>query len=127
MLRFNSNCFCGLVPTTLRLLAKLDIGNNCFVGVGAFPAIIPELLVLKFLDLRFNDFEDEGAIPRELFDRSLYTIFLSHNCLRSPLSDKRHLGNSPASVIVEKIQDDAEEWRWPVVQACAAREGARCA
>ena len=51
----------------LCLLAKLNLSNNRFVG--SFSAIMLELPVLKFLDLRFSDFEDEGAIPRELFDR----------------------------------------------------------
>ncbi|KAK2966775.1 hypothetical protein RJ640_020618 [Escallonia rubra] len=63
---------------------------------GKFPYVVLQLPQLKFLDLRFNEFE--GGVPRELFDKDLDAIFINHNSFVFDPHD--NFGNSPVSVIV---------------------------
>jgi hypothetical protein len=72
----------------LTLLYELDISNNRFVG--------PYMPSLKYLDIRFNDFE--GSLPKKLFDKDLDAIFVNNN--RSDFEIPSNLGNSPVSVII---------------------------
>jgi len=94
LFHINSNRFCGVVPRTFAHLHELDLSNNRFVG--GFPEVVLSMPALRYLDLRFNDFE--GSIPPQLFDRPLDAIFLNSNRLRNPIP--ANLGNSPASVVV---------------------------
>lgn len=73
---------------------ELDVSNNRFVG--PFPTVVLEMHNLKFLDLRFNNFE--GELPPELFDMNLDALFLNDNLFSSHIPE--NLGNSPVSVLV---------------------------
>ncbi|CAL5415318.1 unnamed protein product [Camellia sinensis] len=87
----------GTVPhkfKNLKLLYELDLSNNRFAGKS--PLVVLKLPVLKFLDLRFNEFE--GNVPNKLFDKDLDAIFINHNRFQFELPD--NFGNSPVSVIV---------------------------
>ncbi|WOL13108.1 hypothetical protein Cni_G21877 [Canna indica] len=64
LFHLNSNRFCGTVPATFCLLHKLHLSNNCFVG--KFPDVVLHLPALRYLDLRFNEFD--GPIPPALFE-----------------------------------------------------------
>ncbi|KAK2969883.1 hypothetical protein RJ640_000128 [Escallonia rubra] len=93
--RFNR--FCGNVPKkfkNLKILFELDISNNRFTD--KFRCVVLQLPQLKFLDMRFNEFE--GGVPRELFDKDLDAIFINHNSFVFDLPD--NFGNSPVSMIV---------------------------
>ncbi|KAH7835705.1 hypothetical protein Vadar_029030 [Vaccinium darrowii] len=59
----------------LKLLFELDLSNNRLVG--KFPYVVLKQPSLKYLGLRFNEFE--GTVPKELFDRPLDAIFINHN------------------------------------------------
>ncbi|KAL8516344.1 hypothetical protein ACS0TY_014848 [Phlomoides rotata] len=76
------------------LLFELDLSNNRFVG--GFPKVVLALPSLKFLDLRFNDFE--GSVPSQIFDKDLDALFLNDNKFRFGIP--KFFGNSPVSVLV---------------------------
>ncbi|MFS7936259.1 putative leucine-rich repeat domain superfamily [Helianthus anomalus] len=78
----------------LKLLFELDLSNNRFTGI--FPHVVLKLPKLKFLDIRFNEFE--GGVPKELFDKDLDAVFINHNRFMLEIPD--NFGNSPVSVIV---------------------------
>ncbi|KAJ8641472.1 hypothetical protein MRB53_018166 [Persea americana] len=78
----------------LKLLFELDLSNNRFAH--KFPYVVLDLPSLKFLDLRFNEFE--GKIPKSLFNKDLDAIFTNHNRFASDLPD--NIRNSPVSAIV---------------------------
>ncbi|XXG64975.1 hypothetical protein AAC387_Pa05g2790 [Persea americana] len=78
----------------LKLLFELDLSNNRFAH--KFPNVVLDLPSLKFLDLRFNEFE--GKIPKSLFSKDLDAIFTNHNRFASDLPD--NIRNSPVSAIV---------------------------
>jgi hypothetical protein len=62
LLHLNSNRFCDVLPRALRrlrLLHELDLSNNCFVG--PFSDVVLDLPTLRFLGVRFNDFEGTRA------------------------------------------------------------------
>jgi len=86
------------VPTSfvnLGLLFEMDLNNNRFTGL--FPTmIILSLPSLKYVDIRFNEFE--GRLPEELFDKTWDAIFLNNN--KSQYEIPQNLGNSPTSVVV---------------------------
>ncbi|MCD9646576.1 hypothetical protein HAX54_036512 [Datura stramonium] len=97
LIHLNSNRFCGIVHKSLKrleLLHELDVSNNLLVG--PFPMVVLLMPSLKYLDLRFNNFE--GAVPSELFDKDLDALFLNDNRFTFTIPDT--LGNSSASVIV---------------------------
>ncbi|KAJ8563434.1 hypothetical protein K7X08_031886 [Anisodus acutangulus] len=71
-----------------------DLSNNGFVG--KLPDVVVQLPNLKFLDLRFNEFE--GGLPRQVFERSFDALFINNNRFSSELPD--NFGNSPVSVMV---------------------------
>ncbi|CAL5322081.1 unnamed protein product [Camellia sinensis] len=78
----------------LKLLFELDLSNNRFAG--KLPQVVLKLSSLKFLDLRFNEFE--GNVSKELFDKDLDAIFINHNRFQFELPN--NFGNTPVSVIV---------------------------
>ncbi|MBA0871684.1 hypothetical protein Goshw_029014, partial [Gossypium schwendimanii] len=71
-----------------------ELGNNWFTS--KFPEVSVMLHLLKFLDLRFNEFEE--TVPKELFDKDLDAIFINHNRYRFNLPD--NFGKSTVSIIV---------------------------
>ncbi|MCD7448043.1 hypothetical protein HAX54_037357 [Datura stramonium] len=81
---FTLNCILRNHPQkalqNLKLLDEIDFSNNRFVG--PFPKVVLELPKLKFLDLRYNEFE--GSVPSELFDKNLDAIFLNNNRFAPP-------------------------------------------
>ncbi|KAL0374647.1 UNVERIFIED_CONTAM: Leucine-rich repeat extensin-like protein 2 [Sesamum radiatum] len=58
--------------------------------------VVLSLPSLKFLDLRFNEFE--GGVPSQVFDKDLDALFLNDN--RFQFGIPENLGNSPVSVLV---------------------------
>jgi hypothetical protein len=78
----------------LSILHEFDVSNNRFVGV--FPYVCLEMVSLKYLDIRFNDFE--GDLPPALFDKEYDAIFVNSNRFVGPIPET--LGNSTASVVV---------------------------
>ncbi|KAE8653982.1 Pollen-specific leucine-rich repeat extensin-like protein 4 [Hibiscus syriacus] len=96
LLHINSNRFCGIIPKSfskLTLLHELDV-NNRFVG--HFPRVVISIPLLKYLDLRYNNFE--GELPSELFEKDLDSLFLNNNRFVSNILEM--FGSSPTSVIV---------------------------
>ncbi|KAI5397038.1 variant 3 [Lathyrus oleraceus] len=96
LFHINSNRFCGIIPDSfenLTIMHEFDISNNRFVG--EFPLVVLKWKNLKFLDIRFNDFE--GVLPPELFEKELDAIFLNNNRFTSHIPET--LGNSTASVV----------------------------
>ncbi|KAI4984732.1 hypothetical protein ZWY2020_017362 [Hordeum vulgare] len=81
----------------MRLLYELDVSNNLLSG--AFPSFLTSLPSLKYLDLRFNDFD--GELPDAVFGRqlSLDALFANDNRFNVSLASGS-LTNSTASVIV---------------------------
>ncbi|GKC75239.1 leucine-rich repeat extensin-like protein 4 [Tanacetum coccineum] len=77
-----------------NILFELDLTNNRFAG--KFPHFVLELPELKYLDIRFNEFE--GEFPRQLFNKNLDAILVNHSRFSSSLPE--NIGNSPALVIV---------------------------
>ncbi|MBA0628445.1 hypothetical protein Godav_023170 [Gossypium davidsonii] len=75
-------------------MLELDLSNNWFTS--KFPEVSVMLHLLKFLDLRFNEFE--RTVPKELFDKDLDDIFINHNRFKFNLPD--NFGNSPVSIII---------------------------
>ncbi|MBA0749239.1 hypothetical protein Gogos_003188 [Gossypium gossypioides] len=65
----------GLLTGFVKLMLELDLSNNWLAS--KFPEVSVMLHLLKFLDLRFNEFE--GTVPKELFDKDLDAIFINHN------------------------------------------------
>ncbi|KAJ3671077.1 hypothetical protein LUZ60_008503 [Juncus effusus] len=93
----NSNRFCCTLPPKfdqLKLLREIDLSNNKLSG--KFPEVLLRLPSLKYLDIRYNEFE--GFVPKELFDLPLDAIFINHNRFQFEIPD--NIGNSPVSVIV---------------------------
>ncbi|KAI3962479.1 hypothetical protein MKW92_020199 [Papaver armeniacum] len=73
---------------------KLDISNNLFAG--KFPKVVLSMPALKYLDIRFNNFE--GSVPSKLFDMQLDAIFINNNNFQ--FSMPANFANSTASAIV---------------------------
>ncbi|KAK3002724.1 hypothetical protein RJ639_018225 [Escallonia herrerae] len=75
----------------------IDPLTSLFINIFPIESISISLLPqLKFLDMRFNEFD--GGMPRELFNKDLDTIFINHNSFVFDLL--YNFGNSPISVIV---------------------------
>ncbi|MCD7454641.1 hypothetical protein HAX54_025441 [Datura stramonium] len=70
-----------------------DVSNNWVVG--KFLDVVVQLPNLRFLDLRFNEFE--GELPRQVFERNLDALFINNNIFSSKLPDS--FGNSPVSIM----------------------------
>lgn len=96
LLHINSNRFCGIVPESfanLSLMYEFDISNNRFVG--PFPSVTLSWPGIKYLDIRFNNFED--GLPSELFLRKFDALFLNDNWFTGNIPET--IGNSTVSVI----------------------------
>ena len=65
--------------------------------VGGFPSVVLKLPNLKYLDIRYNDFE--GPLPPKLFENDLDAIFMNNNRFTSIIPDT--LGKSKASVVIK--------------------------
>ncbi|KAE8789044.1 hypothetical protein D1007_36728 [Hordeum vulgare] len=93
----NSNNFSGDLPdlTSLRYFYELDLSNNGFSG--AFPAAVPPLGRLAFLDLRFNGFA--GEVPPSVFGISVEALFLNNNAFTGVIPEST-FGTSRAEYIV---------------------------
>ncbi|KAM3298661.1 hypothetical protein ACQJBY_040249 [Aegilops geniculata] len=93
----NSNNFSGVLPelTSLRYFYELDLSNNAFSG--AFPAAVPPLGRLAFLDLRFNGFA--GEVPPSVFGISVEALFLNNNAFTGVIPEST-FGTSRAQYIV---------------------------
>ncbi|KAI3894526.1 hypothetical protein MKW92_023267 [Papaver armeniacum] len=68
-----------------RSLVLILMGRHCWLPpeqqfVGPFPKVVLSIPALKYLDLRFNDFE--GKLPPELFNKDLDGLFLNDNRFR---------------------------------------------
>ncbi|KAK1686426.1 hypothetical protein QYE76_047274 [Lolium multiflorum] len=92
----NSNNFSGDLPdlTHLRYFYELDLSNNAFSG--AFPAAVPPLGGLLFLDLRFNGFA--GEVPPPVFGISVEALFLNNNGFSGRIPDT--FGSTTAQYLV---------------------------
>ncbi|KDO52192.1 hypothetical protein CISIN_1g035831mg, partial [Citrus sinensis] len=91
----NSNRFCGIIPdfSDWKLMFEFDVSNNRLVG--SFPRVVLSWPSLKFLDLRYNNFE--GELPCDLFDMKLDALFLNNNRFSYSIPEK--LGRSTVSVV----------------------------
>ncbi|KAM1474892.1 hypothetical protein ACFX2I_030852 [Malus domestica] len=58
--------------------------------VSTFPQVVLSLPSLKYLDLRFNEFE--GSVHSQLFDKDLNVVFFKDNRFRFDIS--HNLGNT---------------------------------
>lgn len=68
---------------------EFDVSNNRFVG--PFPSVVLEFSDVKYLDLRYNNFE--GHLLEELFEKELDTLFLNDNKFTSNIPE--NFGNFP--------------------------------
>ncbi|KAI5009672.1 hypothetical protein ZWY2020_011809 [Hordeum vulgare] len=91
----NSNNFSGDLPdlTSLRYFYELDLSNNGFSG--AFPAAVPPLGRLAFLDLRFNGFA--GEVPPSVFGISVEALFLNNNAFTGVIPE--HLRHQQGRIL----------------------------
>lgn len=96
LIHLNSNRFCGIVPESLSeltLMHEFDVSNNWFVG--DFPKVVLSWRSVKYIDLRFNNFE--GCLPPELFEKDLDALFLNDN--RFTCNIPETIGKSTVSVV----------------------------
>ncbi|KAJ0077559.1 hypothetical protein Patl1_36229 [Pistacia atlantica] len=90
----------GYFPAELGLLTDLVLfhintnSNNRFVG--PFPKVVLYWKKLKYLDIRFNDFE--GELPPEVFELPVDVFFINNNRFSSCIPDT--IGKSNVSVVV---------------------------
>lgn len=97
LLHINSNHFCDIISqniSRLKLLHELNASNIRFVNPFLDIALRPSLL--KYLELRFNDFE--GLLLSVLFDKELDAIFLNDNRFSSSMPN--NFDNSKAFIVV---------------------------
>ncbi|CAI0446997.1 unnamed protein product [Linum tenue] len=96
LFHLNSNRFCGIIPMSfcnMSIMFEFDVSNNRLVG--PFPRALLCWKEIKFVDIRFNNFE--GCVPPEIFGRPLDALFLNNN--RFSCSIPPSLGNSTVSVV----------------------------